>query len=230
VSVAQAARFEALMERRLRGEPIAYLVGEKEFYGRTFQVDRRVLVPRPETEHLIEAALARTRSMGGALRILDVGTGSGAIAITLSLELPGARVVATDTSIAALAVARTNRDRLSAPLLLAAGSMLDAIDVASFDLVVANLPYVDRATVAEREMQVLRWEPPGALFAGAGGLDHFRDLLAAVPGLRPGALVLLEIGSTQTDAVTSLAAQYHLRRHDIIRDYAGHDRVLILER
>ena len=103
-------------------------------------------------------------------------------------------------------------------------------DLSAFDLVVANLPYVDRATVAGREMQVLRWEPSLALFAGAGGLDRFRDLFAAAPRLRAGALLLLEIGSAQNDTVTSLGAQYHLRRHETVRDYAGHDRVLILER
>ena len=186
-------------------------------------------MPRPETEHLIEAAITRARARGDAPRILDLGTGSGAIAITLALELPGARVTATDASIAALTVARANRDRLAAPVRLAAASMLDPLELSNFDLVVANLPYVDRAVVAEREMQVLRWEPAGALFAGPGGLDRFRDLFAAAPHLRPGALVLLEIGSMQTDAVTSLAAQYHLRRHEIVRDYSGHDRVLILE-
>jgi release factor glutamine methyltransferase len=230
ISGPDAARFDALLERRLQGEPIAYLIGEKEFYGRTFRVDRRVLVPRPETEHLIEAALARLQSMSGAPHILDLGTGSGAVAITLALELPAARVTATDASIAALVVARANRDRLAAPVRLVAASMLEALDAGAFDLVVANLPYVDRATVAAREMQVLRWEPSSALFAGAGGLDRIRDLLAAAPRLRPGTMVLLEIGSTQTDAVTSLAAQYHLLRHEIVRDYSGHDRVLILER
>jgi release factor glutamine methyltransferase len=227
---AEATRFESLLERRLQGEPIAYLVGEKEFYGRAFHVDRRVLVPRPETEHLVEAALARAPAAGERPRILDLGTGSGAIAITLSLELPAATVIATDLSIAAPALARVNRALHRAPVQLAASSMVDAVGAHAADLVVANLPYLDPADTAGLETEVLRWEPAGALFAGPGGLDRFRELFAATPRLRHGAVLLLEIGADQSDPVTALAAQYHLRRLDTVRDYAGHERVLILER
>jgi release factor glutamine methyltransferase len=225
-----AARFERLLERRLQGEPIAYLLGEKEFYGRMFRVDARVLVPRPETEHLVEAAIARARDRGPRPRILDLGAGSGAIAITLALELESATVVGTDASIAALAVAAANRALHRAPVYLAAAAMLDAIDATRPDLVVANLPYLDPASVAGPELDVLRWEPAGALFAGPGGLDRFRDLFAATPPLRPGALLLLEIGADQAGPIEALAAQYHLRRLETIRDYAGRDRVVILER
>ena len=224
------ARFAGLLERRLRGEPVAYLLGEKEFYGRMFRVDRRVLVPRPETEHLVETAIARARSRGPRPRILDVGTGSGAIAITLALELPAAAVIATDASMAALAVARANRAHHQASVELVAATMLDAIDGAPFDLVVANLPYLDPADSAGLELAVLQWEPASALFAGPGGLDRFRELFAAAPRLAPGATLLLEIGADQAGAVLALAAQYHLRRLETIRDYAGHDRVLILQR
>jgi release factor glutamine methyltransferase len=236
------ARFERLLERRLQGEPVAYLVGEKEFYGRTFLVDRRVLVPRPETEHLAAAAIARGRSTprrhesggrrgaGDALRILDLGTGSGCIAITLALELPEASVVATDPSIGALAVAGANRRLHRAPVRLAACAMLDAVEASRADLVVANLPYLDPARTEELELEVLRWEPARALFGGKGGLDRFRELFAAAHRLRVGATLLLEIGADQLGAVSALAAQYHLRRLDAIRDYAGHDRVLVLER
>jgi release factor glutamine methyltransferase len=239
-----ARRFEALLERRLQGEPIAYLVGEKEFYGRSFLVDRRVLVPRPETEHLVEAAIARARgpavtrragtpgggqSRRGAPRILDLGTGSGCVAITLALELPEAQVTATDRSIAALAVAGANRARHGAPVRLVAARMLDGIAAEAADLVVANLPYLDSARTERVAMEVLRWEPAGALFGGVEGLDRFRDLFAAAPRLRPGATILLEIGADQAEAVTALAAQYHLRWLETLRDYAGHDRVLVFE-
>lgn len=223
-----AARFERLLERRLRGEPVAHLLGEREFYGRRFRVDRRVLVPRPETEHLVEAAIAR--APGAGPRILDLGTGSGCVAITLALELPRAAVTATDSSIDALAVAASNRALHRAPVRLAAAAMLEALDGSSFDLVVANLPYLDPAASDGLELDVLRWEPPTALFAGAGGLDRFRELFAAAGGLRPRTTLLLEIGADQNEPVTALAAQYHLRRLETIRDYSGHQRVLIFER
>lgn len=240
-----AHRFSALLERRLQGEPVAYLVGEKEFYGRPFLVDRRVLVPRPETEHLVEASIARVRERGarvptglpgtrarggGAPRILDVGTGSGCVAITLALELPEARVTATDVSIAALAVARLNRARHRAPVHLAALRMLDGMARGGADLIVANLPYLDPAATDGLATDVLRWEPASALFGGGEGLDRFRELFAAASPLTPGGAILLEIGAGQADAVSALAAQYHLRRLETLRDYAGHDRVLVLER
>jgi release factor glutamine methyltransferase len=224
-----ARRFEALLERRLDGEPVAYLIGEKEFYGRSFRVDRRVLVPRPETEHLVEAAIRSARRLN-APRIIDLGTGCGSIAITLALELPAARVTATDLSLAALAVASANRARHRAPVLLTAARLLDGIDAAAADLVVANLPYLDPAQTAGLSMEILRWEPAAALFAGPGGLDGFRELLQAAPRFRHGTNLLLEIGADQAGAVTALAAKYHLRRLETIRDYAGFDRVLVFER
>jgi release factor glutamine methyltransferase len=152
------------------------------------------------------------------------------IAITLALELPDAAVVGTDRSIAALAVAAANRARHRAPVHLAASTMLDAIDAAAPDLVVANLPYLDPASTAGLELDVLRWEPAGALFAGPRGLDSFRELFAATPKLRASALLLLEIGADQSGPIAALAAQYHLRRLETIRDYAGCDRVVVLER
>jgi len=229
VSESDALRFEGLIARRLQGEPVAYLLGEKEFYGRRFAVDPRVLVPRPETEHLVEAAIARARARPGSARILDVGTGSGCIAITLALELPAATVVGTDSSIGALAVARANRHLHHAPVGLAAGWMLDALDAGAFDLLVANLPYLDPAQTAGLALEVLRWEPAGALFGGDAGLDRFRQLFGAAARLRRGAVLLLEIGAGQADAIVAIGAQYHLRRLETIRDYAGHDRVIVLE-
>jgi release factor glutamine methyltransferase len=230
VDAEAAACFEALLERRLQGEPVAYLVGEKEFHGRAYRVDQRVLVPRPETEHLVEAVLARAGAAGGTPRIVDLGTGSGAIAITLALELPSASVVAADSSLPALAVARANRVLHRAPVELVASTLLDGLDAAAFDLLVANLPYLDPARTEGLELDVLRWEPAHALFAGEGGLDRFRELFAAAPRLAPGATLLLEIGADQAAAVSALAAEYHLRRLETIRDYSGHERVLVLER
>jgi release factor glutamine methyltransferase len=218
-----------LLERRLRGEPVAYLFGEKEFYGRVFSVDARVLVPRPETEHLVEAAIALARS-AAAPRILELGTGSGCVAITLALELPRASVTATDLAIGALAVAAHNRRRLRAPVRLAAARTLDGVDAGAADLVVANLPYLDPFSTGGLALEVLDWEPAGALYGGADGLDRFRDLFAGAPRLQPGARLVLEIGADQAEPVGALAAQYHLRRLETIRDYAGHDRIVVLSR
>jgi release factor glutamine methyltransferase len=232
VDDAEERRFEVLLQRRLAGEPVAYLFGEREFFGRSFAVDRRVLVPRPETEHLVEAALARLRRPGsGAPRhVIDVGTGSGCIAITLALELPGACVVGTDVSIGALAVAAANRKRHGAVVHLAAARALDCVASGAGHLIVANLPYLDPARSGDLAMDVLRWEPPEALFGGNRGLERFDELFASAARLEARTDVLVEIGADQAEAVTALAEQYHLRRVETVRDYAGHDRVLVLER
>ena len=143
VSEDDSARFTALIERRLAGEPVAYLVGSKEFFGRPFAIDRRVLVPRPETEHLVEAALALAGSLPPRPRILDIGTGSGCIAVTLALELPASRVAATDRSPAALAVAQRNANALGAHVEFVAADWASTLRAECFDLVVSNPPYLD---------------------------------------------------------------------------------------
>ncbi|HJX29902.1 MAG TPA: peptide chain release factor N(5)-glutamine methyltransferase, partial [Thermoanaerobaculia bacterium] len=145
VDPAAASRFGEILERRLTGEPVAYLFGEREFYGRPFQVDNRVLIPRPETEHLIEEALAETLPPGPL--ILDIGTGTGILAVTLALEIPGARVVATDLSAGALAVAAHNARRLGAAdrVFLVRTDLAAGLDLSRFDLVVSNPPYIDPA-------------------------------------------------------------------------------------
>lgn len=221
-------RFRALLDRRCAGEPFAYLFREKEFWGRSFVVDRRVLVPRPETEHLVEAVLERVGS--SPLRILEVGTGSGCVAITLALELERARIVATDSSLAALAVASTNRRRHGATLHLLAARTLAGLVVARFEMIVANLPYIDTTNAAELSPEVREWEPASALFAGASGLAAFRDLFTQAGALRAGTLLLLEIGADQAAAVVRLGAEYDLALEERIEDYAGHDRVLVLRR
>lgn len=228
-----ARRFAALLERRLTGEPVAYLLEEREFYGRPFHVDRRVLVPRPETEHLVEAALALP--LPDAPRLLDVGTGSGCLAITLALEIPTARVVATDLSPAALAVAARNRRRhgLDRRLHLLAADLWTPLDLGSFDAVVSNPPYVDRAVAPELSPEVVEHEPGLALFAAEGGLAvlHRMLRLAAGPdGLAPGAHLLLEVGHDQAAAVEKGATARGLNWIQTRRDYAGIARTIHLRR
>ncbi|MCB1007312.1 MAG: peptide chain release factor N(5)-glutamine methyltransferase [Acidobacteria bacterium] len=222
-------RFLDLVDRRAAGEPAAYLTGGREFFGRRFQVDRRVLVPRPETEHLIEIALGLP--VPARARVLDVGTGSGAIAVTLAAERPEWRVVGADLSLAALAVARGNGRALlggASPPWVAA-DLVSAIDLSSFDLVVSNPPYVDPEDGA-LDPDVRAHEPALALFAakGLGAIERLLDLGAS---LRPGAFLALEIGEGQAAAVAALARRSGLYAEpQIANDLAGIARNVVLER
>lgn len=203
--------FATLVERRARREPLAYITGEREFYGRPFSVTADVLIPRQETELLVEQALACLRELrdpatGDAAEVLDVGTGSGCVAVTVALEAPAVRVLATDMSAKALHVARTNAERLG---------VADRIDfriaslageaAAAFDLVVANPPYVPEADRDSLAPEVRDYEPAAALFAGPDGLDVIRQLVpSAGNALRPGGWLVMEIGYGQADAVRRL--------------------------
>ncbi len=220
LGAAESAAFRALLARRLCGEPVAYLFGEREFYGRPFQVDRRVLIPRPETEHLVEAALGLV--LPDAPRILDVGTGSGCIALTLALEYPAARVTATDCSLDALDVANANRRRLQAPATLICADLLAGLALDEIDLLVSNPPYVDPAEATSLSREVVGWEPHTALFAPAGGRALIERILDAAAGMRPGTPTLLEIGYDQAAWLRSaVALRPNLLLERIIEDYGG---------
>jgi release factor glutamine methyltransferase len=204
--------FAALVQRRARREPLAYITGEREFYGRVFHVTPDVLIPRPETELLVEQALgcvgklASGRASGDAVRVLDVGTGSGCVAVTLALEAPSVRVLATDISAAALRVAEANAQRLGAagPIEFRMASPADDFP-AGFDLVVANPPYVPEVDREALAPEVRDHEPSGALFAGPDGLDMIRRLVpSAAAALRPGGCLVIEIGYGQADEVVRL--------------------------
>jgi len=199
--------FEALIGRREAREPVAYLLGTREFYGRPFAVTSSVLIPRPETELLVDLALEWCRA-AGARSALDVGTGSGCIAVTLALESPALVVTGLDCSADALATARQNALALGGAdrLVWRLSDLLTAV-TGSVDLIVSNPPYVPERDRAGLSRDVRDFEPGLALFGGPDGLDVIRRLIpAAAACLRPGGALIMEVGAGQSDAVTSLLA------------------------
>jgi release factor glutamine methyltransferase len=231
----QMARFRDLVGRRAAGTPVAYLIGTRAFYDLDFIVTPDALIPRPETELLIDAALDWARGRAAdTLRIADVGTGSGAIAVTLAAHLPAARVWAIDLSAAALAVARQNaaRQGVSDRILFIEGDLLEPLIAqgAQADLIAANLPYIAHDELAT--LDVGQREPRLALNGGADGLDLIRRLLAQAPRVLAGqGLLLMEIGAGQGARVRALAdAAFPGADVRIARDYAGHDRVVRVEK
>ncbi|HXO20582.1 MAG TPA: peptide chain release factor N(5)-glutamine methyltransferase, partial [Thermoanaerobaculia bacterium] len=230
VMPAAAARFGELLARRLDAEPVAYLLGEREFYGRPFHVDRRVLIPRPETEHVVEAALALT--LPPAPLLLDVGTGSGCLAITLALEIPGARAVATDLSPGALAVAAANARRhgVAGRVHPVAADLVAGLDLSRFDLVVSNPPYVDPSEAAQLSPEVRDFEPHLALFSPGAGDSTLARLFQECAGLAAGAPLVVEIGYGQLDAARRHAVASSLQLAGTRKDYSGIPRVLTLRR
>ncbi|MDH3403331.1 MAG: peptide chain release factor N(5)-glutamine methyltransferase [Acidobacteriota bacterium] len=230
VDATAETRFGALLERRLAGEPVAYLLGRKEFFGREFRVDRRVLIPRPETEHLVAAALEL--ELPAAPRILDVGTGSGCLAVTLALELPAALAVATDVSPGALAVAALNARLLGAGrrVLPVRAGWARGVRLERIDLVVSNPPYVPAHERRSLSPEITGFEPAGALFAGANGLAAYRALFPELGGLLPGTPVACEIGAGQAPDVVGLAAAAGFVHRLTIDDYAGIPRIVVVNR
>ena len=222
----QEAQWRQLCRRREQGEPVAYLLGSREFYGRTFTVNRHVLIPRPETEHLLEAALCRLPA-GGAL--WDMGTGSGIIAVSAKLECPDADVFASDISVDALAVAQYNAQTLKADCTFAQGSWFEAQKqpARQWDVIVSNPPYI-RADDPHLAQGDLRFEPEGALTDFADGLSHIRTLATQAQGyLKPGGWLLLEHGWNQGEAVRGMLAEHGWQQVETLRDLAGLDRVSI---
>lgn len=201
-----AAEFRALVKRRLAGEPIQYIVGEAEFYGLPFFVTCDVLIPRPETEHVVETALQLCAKIAKP-RIADIGTGSGAIAVALAAQLRDASMTATDISPAALAVARRNAQRNGAGdrIRFLAGDLLAPVAGERFEMVISNPPYVAESDRDALAVEVREFEPAAALFAGGDGFAVYRRLIpAAFAALVPGGFLLLEIGHGQRDAVSAL--------------------------
>ncbi len=220
VAAVPGEAFARLLGRRLAGEPVAYLTGTREFYGRPFQVSPAVLIPRPDTELLVELALARMPP-DHAVDVLDLGTGSGCIAITLALERPFARVTAVDRSAAALAIARHNAGMLDASVEFLTSDWFQALEGRRFDLIVGNPPYI-AATDPHLARGDVRFEPLAALAAGDDGLDDLRRLTAAACShLQPGGTLLFEHGYDQAEAVQSLMRASHIHAPQSWADLSG---------
>jgi len=236
-------RFVSLILRRASGEPTQYLTGKQEFWGLEFEVNPDVLIPRPETEHVIEVALDRlaVREIragrkqtltGEGLRIIDVGTGSGCIAVALAKELPGAQITATDISEAALAIAKRNAERHSVRNRIAflKRNLLEGFD-GMYDAVVSNPPYIGRKERETLMREVREHEPELALYGGEEGYELYADLIAqAARSVTQGGLIVLELGHNSLQAVQPLLELPHWTRAGVTNDLAGIPRVIAAER
>lgn len=223
----QAGRFADLLARRESGEPVAYLLGVREFYGRDFKVGPAVLIPRPETELIVDLVRERVPA-NAAPAILDLGTGSGALAVTLALELPAAQVTAVDFSSTALAVARANAEALDARVRFVESDWFAALDAGKrFGVIVSNPPYVAAGDPHLAEGDV-RFEPASALASGPAGLDDIVRIVAAAPAfLEPGGWLLLEHGYDQAPAVCQLLLAGGFVEVASARDLAGIERITL---
>jgi release factor glutamine methyltransferase len=212
------------LHERLKGKPTQYITRRQEFFGRDFFVNSEVLIPRPETEHLVESALTFLTGRPSC-RILDIGTGSGAIAISVALE-SGRLVLASDLSVGALSVAERNRRTYNAAVSLFAADLLNPIMPASIDLLLSNPPYVPGADAANMQAEVRDWEPPLALFAGDTGLEIYQRLIfGAAIALKPGGRLLMELGYQSLDGVRDMLST-GWNDIQVISDLAGLPRVI----
>ncbi len=251
VADADAQRFFELIARRAAGEPTQHLTGKQEFWGLEFEVTPDVLIPRPETEHVIEVALDRLalrelragrpqKSAGEGLQIADIGTGSGCIAIALAKELPAANFVATDISAAALAVAQRNAQRhavadridfCEANLLVLNSPLATRHSPLSFDLIASNPPYIGRREAPSLPREVRDHEPHSALFGGEEGYELYADLITqAANHLKPGGILVLELGHNSLPAVQPLLEASAWTNVGVTNDLAGIPRVLAAEK
>ena len=228
----QAELYDALITRRWNGEPIQYILCQTEFYGLPFAVTPDVLIPRPETEHLVEKVLELAMRFREP-RIVDVGTGSGAIAVSLAHKLPGAQLVATDLSAAALDLARANAERngVAGRIRFLCGDLLAPVAEERFDIVASNPPYVPCADCASLAVEVREYEPALALFAGGDGLDVIRRLIPeAFAALSSGGLLAFEFGCGQDAAVNSLLVDSGFVQVEFVPDLQAIPRVACARR
>jgi release factor glutamine methyltransferase len=226
----ELSAYRELHQRRRAGEPVAYLLGVREFYGRPFRVDRRVLIPRPDTEALVEVAVERTRRVSLSARVLDLCTGSGCVAITLARERPTTRVLGADISADALTVAQENAIRLGA---VNCGFVLSDVFSAfragrdRFDLITANPPYIAEGDIPGLAVDIRAYEPRLALTGGPDGLDVLRRIVAeAAQFLDEDGVLAVEIASDQGEAARALFAEAGFRAIETRKDYGGLERVI----
>lgn len=221
--------YESLARRRANGEPVAYIVGLKEFYGIELEVTPDVLIPRPESELILDR-LVELSSPERALNVLDIGTGSGALAIGCAVLFPKATVCAIDISFNALRVAQKNavRHRVGTRVHFCQGDLLSAVNVAHFDVILANLPYVPERTRHDMPHEVVTYEPSTALFAGWDGFDCYRRLAATlVANAKSGSVLLCEIHNDQAEVARSFFSA-QAASFQVVKDYAGLDRVVVV--
>jgi len=230
----KAQLYTALLERRVKGEPIQYITGETEFYGLPFRLTRDVLIPRPETEHLVEKAIALAARFP-VPHIVDIGTGSGCIAVALAHHLPSAAVTAIDLSAPALSVAEENAKRNGVSIRFLQGDLLTPVTGQRFDLIVSNPPYVPSSDRPTLSVEVRDYEPALALFAGpdpnSDGIDIYRALIpSAFDALNPSGFLLLEIGFGQSSAIAELLTRSGFTQIEFVPDLQGILRVACAQR
>ena len=237
VPAAQKNAFQRCVVRRTQREPMAYITGHQEFWSLDFRVNPCVLIPRPDTEIVVETALRLLASSRiAAPRILDIGTGSGCIAVALATELPHALIWAVDRTPAILSIAQKNAraHQVGQRITFACGDLLAPVPLGTpfFDLIVTNPPYIDSQVLHTLQPEVRAWEPRSALDGGVDGLDFYGRLLYDSPDyLRPGGWLVAEIGETQKDLVVQLGQkQRRLRFRTCGQDYAGRERVIVFQR
>jgi release factor glutamine methyltransferase len=226
---AELHAFRELFKRRRLGEPVAYLLGEREFYGIALRVDARVLIPRPDSERLVEVALERTRARSMSGRALDLCTGSGCVAIAFARQRPTWNVTASDISVDALELATENAHRTGAirNLRLLQGSLFAAVGGQRFDLITANPPYIATAELETLPVDVRDFEPRLALDGGADGLDLVREIAAQAPSqLAKGGVLALEIGADQGPATLAILEAHGYQELQLAKDLGGRDRVV----
>ena len=230
--------FKALIKRRLNREPVAFIIGSKEFWGIDFDVTQDVLVPRPETEFLVEAALKQIPDalMSSSQRIVDIGTGSGAIIVSLAVNRPGHYFFASDISEKAIKIAVKNAEKngVKDNISFFVAELFSSLQENSekFDLILSNPPYIAGSQIAELEPEVSKFEPLTALDGGVDGLDIIRNILQTAPVyLRQKGILMLEIGYDQRAAVEQMGIKSgHYSNVEFIQDYAGHDRVVVMRK
>ncbi len=228
VSACQLHNFMKLLERRLKGEPIAYILGTKEFWSLDFYVNSHTLCPRPDSESLIEAALLHIADKNGHIQIVDLGTGSGCLLLTLLHELPHAYGLGVDVSLPALMVAQKNAKRLG--LIRRAAFVCSDWALAitgKFDMILSNPPYIETDNIAKLMPTIREFEPKIALDGGCDGLDAYRNITAIAPGLlKPGGILIFELGENQSGAVRNMAQKQCLRHIGTYNDLAGKERAI----
>ncbi len=229
---AERDTFKVYLRRRAAGEPIAYILGKRDFWGRTFQVNPAVLIPRPETEHLVEEVLKTLRNPSdtGSYRILDIGTGSGCIAISLKLEQPHNEVEAWDVSPDALAVAQTNAQLLGASVTWRQRDVLQEESWQNsepWDVIVSNPPYIAASEQETLMASVVKFEPHAALFAPEDGLQFYKIIAKKAFGrIKSKGWIFFEVGATQAAAVEEILRQEGWLNRQVVKDLSGHERVV----